>query len=58
MPELSTIIGFSVAAVTLIAIPGPNVIYITACSLSEGRRAGLVSALGAETRRSSTGPRS
>lgn len=48
MPELSTILAFSLAAVVLIAIPGPNLIYITARSLSEGRRAGLVLALGVE----------
>jgi threonine/homoserine/homoserine lactone efflux protein len=49
MPELSTILVFSLAAVALIAVPGPNLIYITARSLSSGRRAGLDSALGVET---------
>jgi hypothetical protein len=49
MPELSTILVFSLAAVALIAVPGPKLIYITAPSLSSGRRAGLDSAVGVET---------
>jgi threonine/homoserine/homoserine lactone efflux protein len=36
------------AAVALIAIPGPNAIYIAARSLSQGRAAGVASALGVE----------
>jgi threonine/homoserine/homoserine lactone efflux protein len=49
VPELSTLLVFSLAAIALIAIPGPNPIYITARSISEGRRSGLASALGVET---------
>lgn len=49
MPELSTLLIFSLAAVALIVVPGPNLIYITARSISEGRRSGLASALGVET---------
>lgn len=49
MPELSTLLVFSLAAVALIAIPGPNLIYIAARSIAEGRRSGLASALGVET---------
>jgi threonine/homoserine/homoserine lactone efflux protein len=49
MPELSTLLLFAVAAVALIAIPGPNLIYIATRSMSEGRRAGLASVLGVET---------
>lgn len=34
------------AAVTLVAIPGPGVLYVVARSVDQGRRAGLVSVLG------------
>ncbi|TDD80310.1 LysE family translocator [Actinomadura rubrisoli] len=34
---------------TLVAIPGPNHLYITTRSVAEGRRAGIASALGVET---------
>ncbi len=40
---------FLLAALTLVAIPGPNHLYITTRSIGEGRRAGVVSALGVET---------
>lgn len=40
---------FVPAALTLIAIPGPNHLYIVARSIGEGRRAGIASALGVET---------
>ncbi|MFI0353936.1 LysE family translocator [Actinomadura sp. 9N407] len=40
---------FLLTATTLIAIPGPNHLYITARSVAEGRRAGIASALGVET---------
>lgn len=40
---------FLLAALTLVAIPGPNHLYITTRSIGEGRRAGLASALGVET---------
>ncbi|TNY36966.1 LysE family translocator [Thermomonospora catenispora] len=40
---------FLAAAVTLVAVPGPNHFYIIARSVGEGRRAGVVSALGVET---------
>ena len=39
---------FAVSAIVLVAIPGPNLIYITTRSLGEGRRAGYASALGVE----------
>jgi threonine/homoserine/homoserine lactone efflux protein len=39
---------FALAAITLIAIPGPNALYIAARSLSQGRAAGIASALGVE----------
>ncbi|MEU8797396.1 LysE family translocator [Spirillospora sp. NPDC048819] len=40
---------FLLAALTLVAIPGPNHLYITTRSIGEGRRAGIASALGVET---------
>ncbi|MFB4303485.1 LysE family translocator [Actinomadura sp. NTSP31] len=40
---------FLLAALTLVAIPGPNHLYITARSIGEGRRAGVASALGVES---------
>lgn len=39
---------FLLAAVTLVAIPGPNHLYIMTRSIGEGRRAGLASAAGVE----------
>lgn len=46
MPSASTLVLFAVAALALIAIPGPNMIYIATRSMSEGRSAGITSALG------------
>lgn len=40
---------FLLAALTLVAIPGPNHLYITTRSVGEGRRAGIASAFGVET---------
>lgn len=49
MPEPTTVALFAAAALALIAVPGPNMLYIAARSLAEGRRAGIASALGVET---------
>lgn len=49
MPEPGTLAIFALAALALVALPGPNILYITARSIGEGRRAGLVSVLGIET---------
>jgi threonine/homoserine/homoserine lactone efflux protein len=49
VPTASTLAAFAVTAFLLVALPGPNMIYLVARSLSEGRRAGLMSALGIET---------
>ena len=46
MPEPDTLLVFGAASVVVLAIPGPAVIYIVSRSLAEGRRAGIVSALG------------
>jgi threonine/homoserine/homoserine lactone efflux protein len=49
VPTATTLAAFAVTAFALVALPGPNMIYLVARSLSEGRRAGLMSALGIET---------
>jgi threonine/homoserine/homoserine lactone efflux protein len=46
VPELSTIAVFAGAALALLVIPGPAVLYIFAQSVEQGRVAGLVSMLG------------
>ncbi|MCC7452443.1 MAG: LysE family translocator [Anaerolineae bacterium] len=48
MPTLPTIGVFVAAAFGLLIIPGPAVLYIVARSIDQGRRAGLVSALGVD----------
>lgn len=49
MPTLTTIIAFAAASAALIALPGPNLIYILTRSASQGRRAGLLAAAGVES---------
>lgn len=46
MPDGSTLVTFSIAAIVLFIIPGPAVLYIITRSLAGGRRAGLVSVAG------------
>ena len=46
MPEIATLLVFSAAALALIVVPGPAVLYIVAQSIDRGRLAGVVSALG------------
>jgi threonine/homoserine/homoserine lactone efflux protein len=46
MPEASTLALFAVAAVTLLLIPGPAVLYIVTRSVDQGRAAGLASVCG------------
>jgi threonine/homoserine/homoserine lactone efflux protein len=48
MPDWSTMILFAMAASILVFTPGPNTLYIIARSVSQGRRAGIVSSLGVE----------
>jgi threonine/homoserine/homoserine lactone efflux protein len=43
MPSASTLALFTVAAATLLVIPGPSVLYIVSRSLDQGRAAGLAS---------------
>ncbi|WP_419999598.1 LysE family translocator [Streptomyces boninensis] len=49
MPEPARLAAFAVAALALVLVPGPNLIYILTRSVAQGRRAGLFSALGVET---------
>ncbi len=46
MPTAETLALFAAAALALIVVPGPAVLYIVAQSIDRGRLAGLVSALG------------
>ncbi len=48
MPAWPTILLFTLAALGLLLIPGPAVLYIVTRSVSQGRRAGLVSVGGIE----------
>ena len=46
MPEITSLTGFILAALVVLLIPGPGVIYILLRSLEQGLRAGLPSVLG------------
>jgi threonine/homoserine/homoserine lactone efflux protein len=46
MPNAATLALFAVAAVTLLVIPGPAVLYIVTRSVDQGRAAGLASVCG------------
>ena len=46
MPEAGTLLVFAAAALALIVVPGPAVLYIVSQSIDRGRLAGFVSALG------------
>jgi len=48
MPDLTSFALFAVAALTLLVIPGPSVLFIVARSLEQGRLAGFVSVLGVQ----------
>jgi threonine/homoserine/homoserine lactone efflux protein len=49
VPSWETLGLFALAAVVLVAVPGPNLLYIANRALADGRRAGLASVLGVET---------
>ena len=49
MPDTGTFAVFAAAALALIVVPGPAVLYIVAQSIDRGRLAGVVSALGVAT---------
>lgn len=46
MPDSSTLVIVALASVALVVIPGPAVMYILTRSISQGREAGLASAVG------------
>src|SRR5215210_6208719 len=46
MPEWHSLVAFVAAGLLLNITPGPDVLYIVGRSLSQGRLAGVVSALG------------
>jgi threonine/homoserine/homoserine lactone efflux protein len=46
IPETASLAVFVVAALALLVVPGPAVVYIVARSIQQGRRAGLMSVLG------------
>jgi threonine/homoserine/homoserine lactone efflux protein len=46
---IGQMLGFTGATVMLVGMPGPNNLYISLRSLTQGRRAGVVSALAIET---------
>jgi threonine/homoserine/homoserine lactone efflux protein len=46
VPDAGTLLVFSAAALALIVVPGPAVLYIVSQSIDRGRLAGFVSALG------------
>ncbi len=46
MPDANTVLVVALASLVLVVIPGPAVIYILTRSVSQGRTAGLVSAVG------------
>ena len=49
MGSVGSFVTFCLASVALVVIPGPAVVYIVTRSVDQGRRAGLVSALGIAT---------
>ncbi|MET0951049.1 MAG: LysE family translocator [Pseudomonas sp.] len=46
MPELSSLIAFSLICLGMVLTPGPNMIYLISRSISQGRTAGLISLSG------------
>jgi threonine/homoserine/homoserine lactone efflux protein len=49
MPDAHTFVLFVAAALVMLVVPGPSVLYIVARSVEGGRMAGLVSVLGVQT---------
>ncbi|MFJ3794355.1 LysE family translocator [Kitasatospora sp. NPDC090091] len=46
---MTSLAGFLLASLAVVAVPGPNLVHIVTRSAQDGRRAGLVAALGVET---------
>jgi threonine/homoserine/homoserine lactone efflux protein len=49
MPAITTVLYFGLATLLLTASPGPGVLYVSARSLAQGRRAGFASMFGIES---------
>ncbi|MEU6413641.1 LysE family translocator [Microbispora sp. NPDC046933] len=49
MIDTSTFLVYTAASTAVVAVPGPNHLYIAARGVAQGRRAGVASALGVET---------
>ncbi|MFI7036766.1 LysE family translocator [Microbispora rosea] len=49
MIDSSTLLVYAAASAAVVAVPGPNHLYIAARGVAQGRRAGVASALGVET---------
>ena len=49
LPPLRDLLFFMAAAIVLLVIPGPAVLYIVARSIDQGRKAGLASCSGIAT---------
>ena len=49
MPEVTTLLAFVIAALVVLVIPGPGVLYVVARSVGQGYLAGWVSVLGLAT---------
>ena len=49
MPEPATFAVFAAAALALLVVPGPSVLYIVGRSIEQGRQAGFASVLGVHT---------
>ena len=43
MPDLSHLLTFALVALGMVLTPGPNMVYLISRSISQGRRAGLIS---------------
>lgn len=48
MPHLSHLVLFIAGTIVIVVIPGPNILYLIARSIHQGRMAGLASVLGIE----------
>ncbi|MEU8060234.1 LysE family translocator [Microbispora bryophytorum] len=49
MIDASTLLVYAATSAAVVAVPGPNHLYIAARGVAQGRRAGVASALGVET---------
>lgn len=46
MPEFSNLIAFALISLGMVLTPGPNMVYVISRSISQGRKAGLISLAG------------